>query len=94
LAAFGWTVAQPAVQALMSRSVPANEQGLLQGALASMTNLTSIAGPPIWTGLFGYFVSEAAPVVVPGAAFFAAAGVFLVALLVAKRWFAASRTAG
>jgi hypothetical protein len=56
-----------------------------------MTNLTSIFGPPIWTGLFGFFVSRAAPVVVPGAAFFAAAGVFLVALGVAKRWFAGSQ---
>ena len=91
LATFGWTVAQPAVQALMSRSVPANEQGLLQGALASMTNLTSIFGPPIWTGLFGYFVSTAAPVIVPGAAFFAAAAVFAVALGIALHWFAAPR---
>ena len=87
LAIFGWTIAQPAVQALMSRSVPANEQGLLQGALASMLNLTSIAGPPIWTALFGYFVSSAAPIIVPGAAFFAAAGVFVVALVFAARWF-------
>jgi DHA1 family tetracycline resistance protein-like MFS transporter len=82
---FGWTIAQPAVQALMSRAVPPNEQGLLQGALASMTNLTSIVGPPIWTALFGYFVSPAAPVIVPGAAFFAAALVFVVALWLAAR---------
>ncbi len=84
----GWTIAQPAVQALMSQAVPSNEQGLLQGALASMTNLTSIVGPPIWTGLFGYFVSPAAPVIVPGAAFFAASLVFLLALVLAIRWFA------
>jgi DHA1 family tetracycline resistance protein-like MFS transporter len=89
LAIFGWTIAAPAVQALMSRSVAANEQGLLQGALTSMMNLTSIVGPPIWTGLFGYFVSSAAPVVVPGAAFFAAAAVFVVALGLAVRWFGA-----
>ncbi len=87
LAIFGWTIAQPAVQALMSRSVPPNEQGLLQGSLASMLNLTSVAGPPIWTGLFGYFVSSAAPIIVPGAAFFAAAAVFLLALGLARRWF-------
>jgi len=88
---FGWTIAQPAVQALMSRAVPANEQGLLQGALASMTNLTSIVGPPIWTGLFGYFVSPGAPFNVPGAAFFAAGAVFFVALVIAQRWFVATR---
>jgi DHA1 family tetracycline resistance protein-like MFS transporter len=86
LAVFGWTIAQPAVQALMSHAVPANEQGLLQGALASMTNLTSIFGPPIWTGLFGYFVSPAAPVIVPGAAFFGSALVFFAALVLAVRW--------
>src|SRR5215471_14188208 len=85
VAAFGWTIAQPAVQALMSRSVPANEQGLLQGALASMTNLTSIFGPPIWTGLFGFFVSKDAPIIVPGAAFFGSAVVFAIALLLARR---------
>jgi DHA1 family tetracycline resistance protein-like MFS transporter len=93
VAAFGWTIAQPAVQALMSRAVPANEQGLLQGAIASMTNLTSIVGPPIWTGLFGFFVSDAAPIIVPGAAFFGSAVVFAIALVVARRWFAASSIA-
>jgi DHA1 family tetracycline resistance protein-like MFS transporter len=90
LALFGWTIAQPAMQALMSRSVPANEQGLLQGALASMTNLTSIVGPPIWTSLFAFFVSPQTPIVVPGAAFFAAAFAFVVALVLARRWFAAA----
>ncbi|MEJ1968882.1 MAG: TCR/Tet family MFS transporter [Rhizomicrobium sp.] len=81
-----WTVAQPAVQGLMSQAVPANEQGLLQGAMASITSLTSIVGPVIWTSLFGYFVSSAAPVVVPGAAFYVAALFFLVALAFAWRW--------
>ena len=93
LAVFGWTIAAPAVQALMSQSAPPNEQGLLQGALASMTNLTSIVGPPIWTGLFGFFVSDAAPIIVPGAAFFAAAVVFAIALGLAHRWFAAAAVA-
>ena len=91
LAIFGWTIAQPAVQALMSQAVPANEQGLLQGALASMTNLTSIFGPPIWTGLFGFFVSPAAPFILPGAAFFASAFVFLGAFVLAVRRLAVPR---
>jgi DHA1 family tetracycline resistance protein-like MFS transporter len=71
---------------LMSKSIPANEQGLLQGAVASLTSLTSIVGPPIWTGLFGYFVSPAAPIIIPGAAFFVAGAVFLLALAIALRW--------
>ena len=91
LGIFGWTVAQPAMQALMSRAVPANEQGLLQGALASLMNLTSIFGPPIWSGLFGFFISPAAPVIIPGAAFFVAAMVFAVALTLALRWVSGMR---
>lgn len=86
LGIFGWTMAQPAMQSLMSRGVAANEQGLLQGALASLMGLTSIAGPPIWTGLFGYFVSAEAPAIVPGMAFFVASAVFAVALGLAVRW--------
>lgn len=86
LALVGWTVAQPAIQGLMSRAVPANEQGLLQGAISSLTSLTSIGGPVIWTSLFGYFVSPAAPLIIPGAAFFVSAAVFLVALVLALRW--------
>ena len=81
-----WTVAQPAVQGAMSRTVSANEQGLLQGATSSVTSLSSIVGPIIWTSLFGYFVSPAAPLIIPGAAFYVSALVFLVALLLAWRW--------
>lgn len=83
---FGWVMAAPALMSLMSRSVAASEQGLLQGALASLQGLTSIAGPPIWTGLFGYFISKDAPMIVPGAAFFAAAAVFAAAFGLAVKW--------
>jgi DHA1 family tetracycline resistance protein-like MFS transporter len=86
LGVFGWVIGQPATMGMMSKSVPVNEQGLLQGAVASLTSLTSIVGPPIWTGLFGYFVSPAAPIIIPGAAFFVAAAVFLLALGIALRW--------
>ncbi len=89
LGVFGWVIASPAVMGVMSKAVPPNEQGLLQGALASLTSLTSIAGPPIWTGLFGYFVSPAAPIIIPGAAFFVSALVFLLALALALRWLSA-----
>ena len=82
---FGWTIAQPATMGLMSRALPANEQGLLQGAVASMISLTAVAGPPVWTAIFAYFVSPVAPVIIPGAAFDGSALVFLAALLVATR---------
>ena len=82
---FGWTIAQPSLMALMSRAVSADEQGLLQGAVASANSLTSIAAPLVWPAVFAYFVSGAAPGIVPGAAFFGAAVVFASALLLALR---------
>jgi DHA1 family tetracycline resistance protein-like MFS transporter len=61
----------PSLNAIMSRQVGPSEQGELQGALASLGSLTSVAAPPILSNLFGYFTSSAAPIYFPGAAFFA-----------------------
>ena len=81
-------VAMPAIQALVSRSVPLNEQGAVQGGLASLASLAGILGPILATGLFGYFVSGRAPVHLPGAAFFASSVLLFVGLLLAWRAFA------
>jgi DHA1 family tetracycline resistance protein-like MFS transporter len=62
----------PSLNAIMSREVGATEQGELQGALASLGSLTSVAAPPILSNLFGYFTGDQAPLYFPGAAFFAA----------------------
>jgi DHA1 family tetracycline resistance protein-like MFS transporter len=62
-------IAGPALQSIISTNVPANEQGELQGALAGLVSLTSIAGPPMMTGLFAYFTKPSAPVHFSGAAF-------------------------
>jgi len=85
LGVFGWTTAQPAVMSLMSRAVPPNEQGLLQGAVASINSLTTVLAPPFWTSLFAFFVSPLAPMIVPGAAFIGSAAVFTLAFLLAAR---------
>ena len=89
---FAWMVpfslmglAQPALTAIMSKTVPPNEQGELQGALASMGSLTSIAAPPLLTNLFGYFTSASAPVYFPGSAFFAASLFLAAAALIFMR---------
>lgn len=80
-------IAGPAAQGLMSKAVPPNEQGMLQGGLASVTSITNVLGPLIATNLFGYFISDAAPVKVPGAAFFAGTVLLLSALVAARRTF-------
>ncbi len=60
----------PAVQSLVASKVPSRDQGKIQGAITSLTSLTSVAAPLIFTTmLFGYFTSEAAPVHFPGAPF-------------------------
>ena len=51
-------VTGPAVQALISRGVGANEQGGMQGSLTSLA--AGIIGPPIAARLFGYFISGGA----------------------------------
>ncbi|HKQ96430.1 MAG TPA: TCR/Tet family MFS transporter [Candidatus Polarisedimenticolia bacterium] len=63
----------PSMQAIMSHAIPPNAQGELQGGIASLYSISSIAGPPLMTQLFGYFSSGAAPVHFPGAAFLCAA---------------------
>jgi len=86
---FAWMVpfalmgfVMPALNAIMSKMVGPTEQGELQGALACIGSLTSIAAPPLLTNLFAYFSSGRAPVYFPGAAFFAASVCLVLAALV------------
>jgi DHA1 family tetracycline resistance protein-like MFS transporter len=73
-------IAQPALRGMMANRVPADAQGELQGAIGSLMSLTMIVSPLIMTQLFGYFSSDAAPLYFPGASFFAAGVLALVAL--------------
>lgn len=60
----------PALQSVISSQVPNNEQGELQGALASLISLTSIIGPPLMANIFYYFTHDNAPFKFAGAPFF------------------------
>lgn len=48
-------LAQPALQGIMSRTMPANAQGELQGAIAALMSMSMIVGPFIMTQLFSAF---------------------------------------
>lgn len=63
-------IAGPALQSVISAQVPKNEQGELQGALASLVSLTAIVGPPMMTNIFYYFTHDQAPFKFAGAPFF------------------------
>lgn len=75
----------PPAQAMMSHQVDSHEQGRLQGALTSLASLAGIFGPALFANLFALFISDRAPVHVPGAAFVLAAALLLAAALIAAR---------
>jgi DHA1 family tetracycline resistance protein-like MFS transporter len=72
-------IAQPAIRGMMANLVPANAQGELQGATASVMSFTMIVSPVFMTELFYGFSREGAIIDFPGAPFLAAALLVLVA---------------
>jgi DHA1 family tetracycline resistance protein-like MFS transporter len=81
----GWALVTPSLQALLSRAVPPGEQGLLQGALASVNTGTAVVGPPLATAAFAYFIGPDAPVYLPGASFFLGSALILASMAIISR---------
>lgn len=52
-----WGLAGPALQTMMTHHVDCSEQGILQGANASMMGIAELVGPSIFGFTFAYFVS-------------------------------------
>lgn len=71
-------VAGPALQAIMSRATPADQQGELQGVASSLNALAMILSPLVMTWVFGLFTRPSAPIHLPGAPFLLS-GVLMVA---------------
>jgi DHA1 family tetracycline resistance protein-like MFS transporter len=76
-------IAGPALQAIISNHVPANEQGELQGGLTSLISITTIIGPLVMTNLFSFFTQPAAPIHFSGAPFFLGALLMVASAIVA-----------
>jgi MFS transporter, DHA1 family, tetracycline resistance protein len=72
LTTFLFALTYPSLNALASQQVPANAQGELQGAVACLSSLSSIVGPPLFTQVFRHFSDGAARLHFPGAAFITA----------------------
>lgn len=73
----------PAVQGLMSREISASEQGVLQGANACAMGIAGVLGPLLFTQTFAYFIEPQSMVHLPGAPFFLASAILLVAGIIA-----------
>ncbi len=70
----------PMLTAIMSKAVPEDAQGELQGGISSIMNVAMLTGTVFFSQIFGYFLRPSAPIVSPDIAFFVAAALLAVAL--------------
>ncbi len=70
----------PMLIALMSKAVPDDAQGEMQGGISSVMNVAMLAGTLFFSQAFGYLLDEDAKVATAGISFFIAAALLAVAL--------------
>jgi MFS transporter, DHA1 family, tetracycline resistance protein len=70
----------PMLTAMLSKAVPDDAQGELQGGISAIMNLAMLAGTVFFSQIFGYFMQPAAPIVSPDVAYFTAAGLLVLVL--------------
>lgn len=78
-------IADPPLRSLAAAKVPPSAQGELQGAMTSLSSLTTIIGPIIFTQTFFHFTGENAVVDFGGAPFVLASGFMVVAIVMFVR---------
>jgi DHA1 family tetracycline resistance protein-like MFS transporter len=78
-------VARPALQAMMSRCVGADEQGRLQGLVSSIVSLTSVVAPLAFTSLYAWAIGGGRAPAWAGLTFVCGATLSAIAALVAWR---------
>jgi MFS transporter, DHA1 family, tetracycline resistance protein len=71
----------PMLTSMMSREVPPDAQGEMQGGMAGIQSLAMLIGTVFFSQIFGYFLLPAAPFISTDIAFYAAA-VFMALSLV------------
>lgn len=79
----------PAVQSYITRHVPPNEQGAVQGIFGGLASLAGIPGPLIGTWSFGWAIEHGMPAWLAGIAFFEGALLVTIALVLVIRTFRA-----
>ncbi|MSU22655.1 MAG: MFS transporter [Opitutus sp.] len=81
-------IAGPAMQSYITKHVPPNEQGSVQGIYSGLASLAGIPGPLLATWSFSWAVRPGQPAWLAGITFFIAATLALIALALAARSFA------
>lgn len=71
----------PMLTAMMSKAVPENAQGELQGGISAITNIAMLAGTVFFAQIFGHFMAEGRAWRSPDVAFWFAAGIMALALV-------------
>jgi DHA1 family tetracycline resistance protein-like MFS transporter len=80
-------IGSPATQSMISKAVPADEQGAVQGALNSIMSIAGILAPVLWTAMFSWSIATERHTKVPGLAFYGASIASIAAVLLARRAF-------
>lgn len=75
-------LADPPLRSIASAQVPPSVQGELQGALASVSSLTTILGPFIFTHVFGYFTRPPVGYSLSGAPYILAFSLVVISLFI------------
>ncbi|MBC7738997.1 MAG: TCR/Tet family MFS transporter [Candidatus Saccharibacteria bacterium] len=71
----------PALQGMMSRATPEDQQGELAGINTSLGALSMILAPLVMTALFAWFTGPSTPIYLPGAPFLLSAILMVAAVL-------------
>ncbi len=79
-----WGFFGPAAQGLMTRRVGPSDQGQLQGALSSISGITGLIGPLLFTATFAYAIRPEREAHVPGAPMLLAG--LIIAIAAALAW--------
>ena len=80
-----WGLCNPSIQSLVTRQVGVQEQGRLQGALASLVAVAGVLGPYLFTHVYAAGIDTRLDIGLPGAAFYVAGAVLILAWILAER---------
>ena len=79
-----WGLAGPPSQSMMTQRVSPSEQGELQGAVGAVRSLAMLIGPGIFSVTFATFIAEDRAIKIPGAPWYLAGLLLLIAAAVAR----------